>query len=174
MRRVGGSTLIELIVVGSIFLAVLAALWGIYEATMVVERNVNLKVDLDREVIAAARNLDALLKTSRLEQPADWFNAKPVDSIELLPLSVGDNGLPLLTSQGMPQFGTPFKILCQNGVLQRPDTKRRLARLGDSGKVQFLRSSQGMLDMNLQIEKTGYRGKTTSRQLTFQFCLYNQ
>lgn len=175
MIRRRGSTLIELVVVGSIFLAVLAALWMIYDATMAVERKVSLKVDVDREVFAAVRHVDAALRTSRLVQPADWFNnPQPVDSISLLPLSVGSDGLPLLTALGAPQFGNPFTILFHNGELLRPDIKRRFAKLGANSQVRFLRSSQGMLQMSLKVEKTGFRDAVTSRDLTFQFCLFNQ
>ena len=175
MSRKRGSTLIELVVVGSIFLAVLAALWMIYDATMAVERKVSLKVDLDREIFAAVRHLDAALRTSRLVQPADWFsNPQPVDSISLLPLSVGNDGQPLLTPLGIPRFGNAFTILFQNGELLRPDMKRRFAKLGANSHLEFLRSSQGMLQMSLKVEKTGFREQTTSRDLTFQFCLFNQ
>lgn len=174
MKNRRGATVIELLVVSSIFLVMLATLWMIYNSTLKVERSVSLKVDLDREVFAAVRNLDAALKTSRLTQPSDWYDPQLVASIELTPLSLDSSGQPLINAQGIPQFGTPFTIVFQNGVLLRPDTKRRLARLGANGDVKFIRSSLGMLEMRLKIEKTGYRGQTTSRQLAFQFCLYNQ
>lgn len=174
MRSRRGATLIELLVVSSMFLSIIAALWMIYNSTLKVERSVSLKVDLDREIFAAVRNLDAALKTSRLTQPADWYDPQLVESIELTPLSLDNSGQPLVNAQGVPQFGAPFTIEFKNGVLSRPDTKRRYARMGSNGDIKFIRSSLGMLEMRLKIEKTGYRGQTTSRQLAFQFCLYNQ
>jgi len=175
VKKSRGATLIELVVVGSIFLSVMTALWMIYDATMAVERKVSLKVDLDREIFAAVRHVDAALRASRLVQPADWYNnPQPVDNISLLPLSVGSDGLPLLTAAGLPRFGNAFTILFDKGELVRPDLKRRFAKLGANSQVTFLRSSQGMLQMRLKAEKTGFREQTTSRDLTFQFCLFNQ
>jgi hypothetical protein len=174
MKTRRGSTLFELLVVGTMFLSMLTALWMIYDSTITVERNITLKVDVDREIFAAARNLDAALKTSRLTRPADWYDPQLVESVELTPLSLDTSGQPVINPQGIPQFGAPFTIAFQNGELVRPDTKRRLARLGSNGQVKFIRSGLGMLEMRLRIEKTGYRGQTTSRQLAFQFCLYNQ
>ena len=175
MKKPRGATLLELMVVGSIFLCVLTALWMIYDATIAVERKVSLKVDLDREIFAAVRHIDAALRTSRLVQPADWFNnPQPVDSISLMPLSVGNDGQPVINTLGVPQFGTPFSIIFHNGELGRPDIKRRFAKLGPDSQISFLRSSQGMLQMSLKVEKKGFRDQTTSRDLTFQFCLFNQ
>lgn len=169
-----GATLIELVVVGSIFLAVLTALTMIYNATLAVQRSVSLKVDVDREVFAAVRHLEAALRTSRLVQPADWYAPQTVDSIELRPLSLGSDGLPLFTPQGIPLFGNAFTIRFENGELVRTDINRRFARLGTNGRAEFVRASQGVLEMHLQVEKTGFREETTRRDLTFQFCLFNQ
>lgn len=175
MRRKRGSTLLELVVVGSLFLAMLAALWMIHDATVTVERSLSLKVDLDREIFAAVRHLDACLRECRLVRPADWYgNPQPVSSLELQPLRVAADGQPVLNAQGVPQFGTAYTIVFEHEELVRSDTKRRLARLGRHGQASFLRTSQGMLEMKLQLEKTGFREKTTSRQLTFKFSLFNQ
>lgn len=170
-----GATLLELVVVGSLFLAMAAALWMIHDATVTVERRVSLKVDVDREVFAAVRHIDACLRECRLVKPADWYsNPQPVDSLELQPLRVDASGQPVLNSQGVPQFGAPYTIAFQNQQLIRPDTKKVMARLGRGGQARFLRVSQGMLQMNLEIEKIGFRNQTTSRQLTFKFSLFNQ
>jgi len=175
MKRRLGSTLLELVVVGALFLSMVAALWMIHDATVKVERSVSLKVDLDREIFAAVRHLDVCLRECRLVQPNDWYsNPQPVTSLQLEPLSVNAGGQPVLTPQGIPTFGAPYTIVFQNEELVRPDTRRRFARLGRNGRVSFLRSSQGMLEMNLEVEKTGFREQTTSRKLTFKFSLFNQ
>ena len=175
MKRRRGSTLLELVVVGALFLSMTAALWMIHDATVTVERSVSLKVDLDREIFAAVRHLDVCLRECRLVRPNDWYsNPQPVTSLELQPLTVDPNGQPVLTAQGIPTFGTPYTIIFQNEELVRPDTGRRFARLGQNGRVRFVRSSQGMLEMNLEVEKSGFREQTTSRKLTFKFSLFNQ
>lgn len=173
-RRRRGATFIELLVVGSIFMAVLTALYLIHDATMNVQRSVSLKLDVDREVFAAVRHVDATLRGCRLVQPSDWFNPQLVDSIQVQPLSVAANGLPEFSAFGVPQFDSPFTIQFENGELTRLDTNRRFANLGPNGKVEFVRRSQGTLEMRLKVEKTGYREQTTARELTFQFCLFNQ
>ncbi|MBX3168829.1 MAG: hypothetical protein KF760_15545 [Candidatus Eremiobacteraeota bacterium] len=175
MRRSRGTTLLELVVVGSLFLAVAAALWMIRDATVTVEHNLSSKVDLDREIFAAVRHLDACLRECRLVQPSDWYShPQPVTSLELQPLRVDSDGQPVLTAQGTPAFGTAYTIVFQNEELVRPGIRRRLARLGHNGRVSFLRTSQSLLEMNLQVEKTVFREQTTSRQLTFKFSLFNQ
>jgi len=169
--------MVELIVVGSMFLGMLTVLWLIYDSTWRVERNLGLKVDVDREVYAAVRHVDALVKTCRLEKPKEWSTtAPPVDTIELKPLLVGDDGQPQLNAKGFPEWGTPFTVTFENGELVRiVDTdRRRLARLGATGLAQFRRPSQGMLEMEVRIEKVGFRDEKTSKALTFQFRLFNQ
>lgn len=174
MKKRRGATLIELLVVGSIFMAVLTALYLIHDATMTVQRSVSLKVEADREVFAAVRHVDATLRGSRLVQPSDWYNPQLADSIQLQPLSVTAGGVPVFSAFGVPQFDSPFTIQFQNGELVRLDTNRRFANLGPNGSVHFLRRTQGMLEMRLKVEKSGFREQTTSRELTFQFCLFNQ
>jgi hypothetical protein len=174
MSKRRGATLIELLVVGSIFMAVLTALYFIHDATMAVERSVSLKVDVDREVFAAVRHVDATLRGARLVLPADWYNPQLVHHVEVEPLSVSPNGLPVFSALGIAQFDAPFTIRFQDGELVRLDTSRRFANLGTNGKVEFLRRSQGVLEMRLKVQKTGYRERTTARELTFQFCLFNQ
>lgn len=177
MRRARGTTMIELIVVGSMFLGLLTTLWMIYDSTWRVERNLSLKVDVDREVFAAVRHVDALVKTCRLVKPGEWSEtAPPVDTIELKPLLVGADGQPMLNAKGFPDWGTAFTVSFAGGELVRVvDTeRRRLARLGEDGRAQFRRPSQGMLEMDVKIEKVGFRDQKTSKELTFQFRLFNQ
>lgn len=174
MNKRRGATLIEMVVVGSIFFAVFAALYQILDATMAVQRSVSLKVDVDREVFAAVRHIDATLRATRLVRPADWYNPQPADSIEVEPLALGADGSPLFSAVGVPLFEGPFTIRFQNGELMRLDTSRRYARLGNNGGGQFVRRTQGMLEMRLNVEKSGDRGQSTAREVTFQFCLFNQ
>ncbi len=175
MTRPRGATMIELIVVGSMFLGMLTALWAIYSTTMRVEHNLSLKVDLDREVYAAARHVDTLLKTSRLIQPAAWKDPEPVDTIELQPLLVGADGQPVLNAKGFPNWGPTFTVSFLEGDLVRvSDKTRRLARLGAGGSGTFTRTSHGMLEMQIHLEKIGFRDEKQTRDLKFQFRLFNQ
>lgn len=171
--------MIELIVVGSMFLGMLTALWAIYSSTMRVEHNLSLKVDLDREVYAAARHMDALLKTSRLIQPAAWKDPEPVDTIELQPLLLGADGQPVLNAKGFPNWGPTFTVSFLEGekgmeLVRVSDKTRRLAQLGQAGSGTFTRTSQGMLEMQIKLEKIGFREEKQARELKFQFRLFNQ
>lgn len=177
MRRARGATLLELIVVGGMFLGLLTTLWLIYDSAWRVERDLGLKVDVDREVFAAVRHVDALVKTCKLVKPAEWSTtAAPLDTIELRPLLLDENREPVLNAKGFPDWGTPFTVSFENQELVQvtDQQRRRLARLGATGLAQFRRPSQGMLEMDVKVEKVGFRDEKSEKELTFQFRLFNQ
>lgn len=173
--RLRGATLAEVLVVSTVFSVLLLAIWMIYHSSVKAERLISLKADIDREIMAATRHLDASLKSSRLMAPNDWIEPEYVTSLELTPLMLGPDGEPSVTAEGLPEWGEPFTISFENGELVRITSERRvLARFGDEGTARFIRRSRGMLEMEVQLTKEGTHGARSSRQTTFQFRLFNQ
>ncbi len=171
-----GATLLEVVVVGSVFFVVMTALIAIFQATVKVQRHIELRSDLDRTFLVAARHLDASLRSSRLVAPT-WSEPERSSRLELEPLVLGPEGEPVVTAEGWPELGPPFTIEFQaeSGELVRIDTARRvLARLGDEGEVTFLRPNKGLLEMRLHLEMVGAQGTRTSRTTDLQFRLFNQ
>jgi hypothetical protein len=177
---VRGATLMEIMVVSTIFFIIMAAILMIYLTSVRLERQVSLKSDVDRTLMAAVRHIDAYLKSSRLVvpvRPDEWTDPVPVTTLELRPLKLEPDGTPVVTAEGLPEWDPPFTITFEAGVgdLVHIDTDRRiLARLGDEGDVTFLRPSKGMLEMNLKMVKTGAQEYQVARDTTFQFRLFNQ
>ncbi len=170
-----GATLIEVMVVGSIFFALLLAIWLIYESTVRVERLITLKSDIDRTLMTAVRHVDATLRSSRLVEPADWTDPRPVESIKLEPLSLDENGEPRVTAQGLPEWGEPFSLSFENRELVRiAEQRRSLGNLGEGGSARFIRRSKTRLEMAVVVEKVSPRGEKGSREMTFPFRLFNQ
>lgn len=173
----GGATLMEVIVVGSIFFVMLAAIVGIYMSTVRAERVISVKSDIDRVLMAAVRHVDAELKTARLTLPDDYDQEEPqyTETIELIPLKTESDGTPVVTADGLPEWGEPFTITFDQGQLFRLNPEKRVyAQLGDQGHVRFLRPSKQMLEMEVKVEKEGTQEYKSSRQSTFQFRLFNQ
>ena len=173
--RLRGATLIEVLVVTTVFSMLLVAIWGIYHSAVRAERLISLKTDIDRVIMAATRHLDSALKSSQLTQPNDWTDPQYVTELELTPLKLGPDGEPLVTAVGLPEWGDPFTISFENQELVRQTSERRvLANFGDEGSVRFIRRSKGMLEMEVQLTKEGMHGVTSTRRTTFQFRLFNQ
>lgn len=170
----------EVMVVSTIFFAVMAALLMIYLTSVRLERQVSLKSDVDRTLMAAVRHLDGYLKSARLVSPIrpdEWTDPVPVTTLELRPFKLQPDGTPAVTADGLPEWDPPFTITFEDatGELVHIDTDRRvLARLGDEGDVSFLRPSKGMLEMHLKMVKKGVQGYEVARETTFQFRLFNQ
>jgi hypothetical protein len=179
-RRFRGASLIEVMVVSAIFFMIVAAIMMIYQASVRVERQVGLKSDIDRTLLAAVRHVDASLRSSRLLKPTrpdEWTEPEPTTSLELKPLRVGDDGFPMVRADGRPEWGTPFLINFAQGDLYRQSSNgdlRILASLGEQGELSFLRPSKGRLRMDVKIGKEGPQGYKTSREISFQFRLFNQ
>lgn len=173
--RARGATLIEVLVVGSLFLALVAAIWMIYHSTVRAQRLITLHSDVDRAVMAGVRHVDASLRSAELVEPHDWTAPEPVESIELRPLKLDEDGDPVVSAEGVPEWGEPFTIVFENGELVRvTDERRVLARLGEDGSVRFIRSSWRMLEMEVKLTREDDRGQKASREMTFQFRLFNQ
>ena len=170
----------EVMVVGTVFLLLLTAVLLIYTTTVRVERQVGVKSDIDRVLMAAVRHIDASLKTSRLVSPLRpdaWTTPAPVQALELRPLKMGNDGTPAVTAEGFPEWGDPFTISFEpQGDLVRVvgGDRRVLAPLGSDGTVTFLRPNKGMLEMDVKIVKKGVQGYQSSRETSFQFRLFNQ
>lgn len=174
MRR-RGATLIEVMVVGTVFFGLLLTIWLIYESTVKVERSISLKSDVDRTLMTAVRHVDSALKSSRLLQPSDFTSPAPVTSIELRPLLLDAAGEPLVTAEGLPEWGDPFTIVFENHELVRVGTQRRsFGNFGTLGSVTFTRTSKTMLEMAVIVEKEGFRDEKSTRAMTFPFRLFNQ
>ncbi len=178
MRRNLGTTLIEILVVFGIFFILSAAILMIYTSMIRIEKQVSLKTDLDRAIIAAVRHIDASLKSSRLIEPTRpdaWTEPLEVNRLRLEPLKLQPNGQPAVTAEGFPEWGTPFAIFFEKGELLRENPQRRvLAHLGPQGGVGFLRPNKNLLKMRIHAKNLGERGYETSRDTTFQFRLFNQ
>lgn len=177
-RRRLGATLLEVLVVCGIFFAVTAALMMIYFSMIRIEKQVGLKTDLDREIIAAVRHVDSSLKSSRILEPIRpdaWTTPVEVSRLKLEPLKLGADGSPVVTSEGFPEWGDPYEIFYENGELVRQTSSRRvLAKLRAEDEVAFLRLNKNLLKMRISAKKLGERGYETSRDTTFQFRLFNQ
>lgn len=188
-----GATLVEVLVVGSVFLLLLAAVLMIYTITARMESQVSLKSDLDRSIMAAARHIDALVKSSKLlspERPDPMANITvPVSqaSLTLQPLKLEQGGAPVITSDGFPEWGDSYDVIYDqdSGDLiykQQPagsqaygsSPKRVLASLGKGSALSFVRPSKGRLEMNLEVKKTGAQDYEIERKITFRFRLFNQ
>lgn len=170
-----GATLLEVLVVSTVFMVLLLAIWLIYDATVRAERFITLNTDIDRTLMTAVRHVDADLKSSRLVEPSDWASPVPVESLQLQPLNLDASGEPVVTAEGLPDLGDPFTIAFERPELVRNATHRRsLGDFGENGSVKFLRKSKTMLEMAVVIEKEDQKGEKSSRTLTFPFRLFNQ
>lgn len=179
-RPLQGATLMEVMVVSTVFFMTVAAITMIYQASVRVERQVGLKSDIDRTLLAAVRHVDAALRSSRLVKPTrpdEWTTPQPTTVLELKPLKVADDGVPVVTADGRPVWGEPLLINFTQGDLIRQTSDgqlRVLAALGDQGELSFLRPSKGRLRMDVKISKEGVQGYKTFRETSFQFRLFNQ
>lgn len=170
-----GATLIEVIIVGGIFSAILSAVILIYFSTLRVERLVSVHSEIDRTMMIAVRHLDSSLKISRLEEPEQQDDPVHVDTLVLLPLKFADNGLPSVSAFGFPEWEDPVRIAYEPPELVYQDDERRvLARLGDGGHARFIRRIPGMLELDLKVEKADTDGRISSREGVFEFRLFNQ
>lgn len=197
--RSRGATLIEVLVVSTIFSALLTVILMIYFSTMRAQRLFDVKSDIDRTVLAAVRHLDASLKSSRLISPDDWDAPKETTFIELKALKRDATGEAVITPGGFPQWEDPYLIAFDQGELVRlkaagftedadPATfffspgppgssapeRRVFAKLGKQGEVTFLRPSLQMLTMNITVEREGERDYKSSRHSSYEFRLFNQ
>ncbi len=177
-RYAVGATLLEVLVVCGMFLGVTAALLTIYFSMIRIEKQVGMKTELDRAIIAAVRHLDSSLKSSRVLEPLRpdaWTTPEEVTRLKLESLKLGADGAPVVTSEGFPEWDPPFEILYENGELVRQTSARRvLAKLRPEDEVTFLRPNKNLLKMRIFAKKLGERGYETSRDTTFQFRLFNQ
>lgn len=180
-HKTTGATLIEVMVVSTIFFVVLAAIVSVYLTTVRVDRQVDLKSDIDRTLLAAVRHVDSSLKSSRLVSPVRpdaWTPAVAVTELELQPLKLNADGSPAVTAEGFPEWEPAFTISYKtaSGELVRTisGNDRVLAKLGPEGSLTFIRPIKGMLEMHVKIKKKGVQGYETSRESTFQFRLFNQ
>ena len=170
----------EVMVVGTMFFVLMTAIMLVYNSTVRVERQIALKSDIDRTLMAAVRHIDSSLKSSRLVKPLRpdaWTTPEAVESIELEPLKLAADGNPAVTADGFPEWGTPFTISFDKskGELVRFTPEPRvLANLGKEGSLSFLRPTKGMLRMDVKIAKEGIQGYKSSRETSFQFRLFNQ
>ena len=96
--RLRGATLIEVLVVTTVFSMLLVAIWGIYHSAVRAERLISLKTDIDRVIMTATRHLDSALKSSQLTQPNDWTDPQYVTELELTPLKLGPDGEPQIVN----------------------------------------------------------------------------
>lgn len=191
-KSLRGATLVEVLVVGSVFLLLLAAVLMIYTITARMESQVSLKSDLDRSIMAAARHVDALVKSSKLvspERPDPMTNAEPVPqaSLTLQPLKLDEGGAPVITSDGFPEWGDSYDVIYDQDsgdLIYKQQTagsqaygsspKRVLTSLGKGSALSFVRPSKGRLEMNLEVKKTGAQDYEVERKITFKFRLFNQ
>jgi hypothetical protein len=179
-RGDAGATLMEVMVVSTIFFLIMGAIVMIYLTSVRLERQVTLRSDVDRTLMAAVRHIDGYLKTARLVvpvRPDQWTQPVPVTTLELRPFRLQSDGTPVVTADGVPEWDPPFTITFEaaTGDLVKVDSDRRvLARLGNEGRVSFLRPSKGMLEMNLKMIKHGAQEHQVTRDTTFQFRLFNQ
>lgn len=171
-----GATLLEVMVVGTVFFVLMAALLAIFQTSIKVQRHIELRSDLDRVFLVAARHLDASLRSSRLLAPT-WSEPEWVSRVELEPLVLGPDGAPVVTAEGWPELGPPIVIEFQTetgDLVRTDDTRRVLARLGEEGEVSFYRPNKGLLQMRLHLEMVGAQQTRTSRTTDLQFRLFNQ
>ena len=171
-----GATLPEVLVVSTVFFVMLAAIMAIYFSTSKAQRLISVKSDIDRELMAAVRHVDASVKSSQLLTPDDYDDDPQfVETIQLKPLKLDDDGRPSTTAEGLPEWGEPYTISFDQGQLVRVNPQRRvLAKLGGQGFVRFIRPSKEMLEMAIKVEKEGAQDYKSSRETTFQFRLFNQ
>ena len=171
-----GATLIEVMVVGSIFFVMLTAIVAIYMSTVRAERVISVKSEVDRTVVAAVRHVDAAVKSAQLIKPDDYADDPQfTDSIELRALKSLPDGTPSVTAEGLPEWEAPYTIAFESGQLVRINPERRVfATLGGEGFVRFRRPTKEMLEMEVRVEKEGEREYKTARQAIFQFRLFNQ
>jgi hypothetical protein len=171
-----GATLAEVMVVATVFFVMLAAVMMIYFSTARAQRLISVKSDIDRELMAAVRHVDAAMKSARLVLPDDFDdNPQYVETIELIPLKMEADGTPMVTAEGLPEWGDSYTISFEQGELVRENPTRRVyAKLGDNGFVRFIRPTKQMLEMDVKVEKLGTQGYKSSRETTFQFRLFNQ
>jgi hypothetical protein len=152
-RGDAGATLMEVMVVSTIFFLIMGAIVMIYLTS----------VRLERLVVPV--------------RPDQWTQPVPVTTLELRPFRLQSDGTPVVTADGVPEWDPPFTITFEaaTGDLVKVDSDRRvLARLGNEGRVSFLRPSKGMLEMNLKMIKHGAQEHQVTRDTTFQFRLFNQ
>lgn len=175
-QQLKGATLIEVMVVGSIFFVMLAAIIAIYLSTIRAEKVIGVKSEVDRTVMAAVRHVDAAVKSAQLLQPDDYADdPQYTQSIELRSLKKQPDGMPMVTAEGLPEWEEPFTIAFENEQLVRLNPEMRVfATLGPNGYVRFRRPTKEMLEMEVKVEKEGEREYKSSRQATFQFRLFNQ
>lgn len=173
-----GATIAEVLVVISIFFAVTGAIMMIYFSMLRIEKQVSLKVDLDRAIMTTVRHLDAMLKSARLLEPLRpdaWTTPVEVSALRLQPLKVLNDGAPAVTAEGFPEWGEPFTITYDSGELVRQSSSRRvLAKLNAEDELTFLRPNKNLLKMRIFAKDLGERGYEVTRDTTFQFRLYNQ
>ena len=177
MRRFQkGATLIEVVVVSSIFAVMMTAIVAIYMSTVRAERVISVKSDIDRTMMAAARHVEASLESAKLLKPDDHDdNPQYTETIEIQPLKTEADGTPIISAEGLPEWDPPFTIVFDQGELVRVNPERRVfAKFGGEGYVRFLRPSVGMLEMDVMVEKEGVQEYKSSRKSTFQFRLFNQ
>jgi hypothetical protein len=173
--RIRGATLAEVMVVASVFFVLLAAIFLIYTTSLRARSNIDSNSDIDRTLIAAARHLDATLRSSRLLKPDDLSDPQYSSSLELQPFKKEDDGQPSVTSLGYPEWGDPFTISFEGGELVRLEPNRRVfAKLGEGGYVKFIRPTWRILQMEIKVEREEVRGAKVSRESTFRFRLFNQ
>ncbi len=171
-----GATLIEVMVVGSIFFVMLAAIVAIYLSTIRAERVIGVKSEVDRTVMAAVRHVDAAVKSAQLLQPDDYADdPQYTETIELRSLKTQADGTPMVTAEGLPEWEDPFTITFENEQLVRLNPEKRVfATLGANGYIRFIRPTKEMLEMEVKVEKEGVQEYKSSRQAIFQFRLFNQ
>lgn len=177
-----GATLIEVSVVATVFFVILAAVWSVYMTSVRLQKQVVLKSDIDRILLAGVRHVDAALAQSRVMKPIrvdQWNEPEPSKELELKPFRVNPDGSAVITAEGYPEWGTPYLITFDEptGELYRHGgtvTRRALARLGAESDVTFLRPGKAQLRMSVEIQVEGEQGYRTQRQVSYQFRLFNQ
>ncbi|MFA5506349.1 MAG: type II secretion system protein [Vulcanimicrobiota bacterium] len=174
--RCKGATLIEVLVVASVFSVMLAAIVGIYLSTVRAERIIAVSSDIDRTLLAAVRHVDSSLRSSQLIKPDDYREDPQYTTLlELRALKLQPDGTPVVTAEGLPEWDVPFTISFDQGDLVRMNPNTRvLATLGPKGDVRFIRPSREMLEMEISMEKEGVQEHKSSRKATFEFRLFNQ